>query len=600
MRQTSPHTFHIPVMGLAYTIDTPIKVAKFGISSVVSIIEDHLVERMRAIICKEENFPYTPIPVEDLDHRAKRITAYLNLLQDIVDKQIAEIKLENFDTDKNINTYFEMLPENSALRLKYLKMKAEKNGSQNELKQELRNSIVAGSVDVNIMTKLDRTNYTKSGEELPPEYCDAVAALRGYASSRLYSSIIFSAGLNPRLFSFCEKYLDFYPDKNGEITKKIILKVSDFRSALIQGKYLAKKGLWVSEFRVESGINCGGHTFISNGIVLGPILEEFKAKRTELIEELHKECSAVLAATGKNPLPKNPELKISAQGGIGTADENNFLLDFYDLDATGWGSPFLLVPEVTNVDEITLQKIVHAKKEDYFLSNASPLGVPFSNFKQSTAEDQRKMRIDKNRPGSPCYKKFLSSNTEFSDKPICTASREYQHLKIIDLKKQIFDQEQLEHEIKKVADKDCLCEGLGAPGILKHNEIPAHNIIAVTICPGPNLAYFSDVFSLKQMVDHIYGRMNALNNLNRKNLFVNELQLYVDYIKNEIEDKFATFNTKKANHINSFKQNLLKGVEYYEDLVPKLKHYNLKENFLEHLNDIKKSIAQIPAIQVTC
>ena len=39
------HTFHIPVMGLGYTIDTPLKVAHMGISSVVSIIEDELVER---------------------------------------------------------------------------------------------------------------------------------------------------------------------------------------------------------------------------------------------------------------------------------------------------------------------------------------------------------------------------------------------------------------------------------------------------------------------------------------------------------------------------------------------------------------------------
>lgn len=36
----SPHTFHIPVMGLAYTIDSPIRVAHYGISSVISIADD--------------------------------------------------------------------------------------------------------------------------------------------------------------------------------------------------------------------------------------------------------------------------------------------------------------------------------------------------------------------------------------------------------------------------------------------------------------------------------------------------------------------------------------------------------------------------------
>ena len=39
----SPHTFHIPVMGLAYTIDSPIRVAHYGISSVISIADDELI-----------------------------------------------------------------------------------------------------------------------------------------------------------------------------------------------------------------------------------------------------------------------------------------------------------------------------------------------------------------------------------------------------------------------------------------------------------------------------------------------------------------------------------------------------------------------------
>ena len=41
------HTFHIPVMGTAFTIDTPLRIAKYGISSVVSIGDDELCEVMR-------------------------------------------------------------------------------------------------------------------------------------------------------------------------------------------------------------------------------------------------------------------------------------------------------------------------------------------------------------------------------------------------------------------------------------------------------------------------------------------------------------------------------------------------------------------------
>ena len=46
------HTFHIPVMGLAYTIDSPIRVAQYGISSVISIIDDEVIEKMHAFIVK--------------------------------------------------------------------------------------------------------------------------------------------------------------------------------------------------------------------------------------------------------------------------------------------------------------------------------------------------------------------------------------------------------------------------------------------------------------------------------------------------------------------------------------------------------------------
>lgn len=47
MQSIKNHTFHIPVMGLAFTIDSPIKVARFGIDSVMSIVEYNLLEMAR-------------------------------------------------------------------------------------------------------------------------------------------------------------------------------------------------------------------------------------------------------------------------------------------------------------------------------------------------------------------------------------------------------------------------------------------------------------------------------------------------------------------------------------------------------------------------
>lgn len=431
-----------------------------------------------------------------------------------------------------------------------------------ELQALLKRSVLSGNIDVNIMTKVDKINFDNEGNELPREYSDALSALRGFANSKVNGSVVFSAGMNPALFSYAEQFADFFPDANGKIKKGIILKVSDYRSALIQGRFLAKKGLWVSEFRIESGLNCGGHAFATDGLLIGPILEEFKTNRDSLTQTLWISCQQILQEKGMPEMPVGLKPKITYQGGIGNARENQFLMEYYELDGTGWGSPFLLVPEATSVDEDTLQRLINARKSDFYLSHASPLGVPFNNLRTSSGEDQRKSRIAKNRPGSPCYKKFLTFSTEFSTKPICTASREYQNLKI----KKFEAGETSKQELDEVLEKDCLCEGLSAPAILNAGGTPKRNLNAVTICPGPNLAYFKGIFSLKEMVDHIYGKFNLNLDPERPHVFIKELQLYVQHLKVEIEKTIPEKTAKYESYIEKFKKNLQDGIQYYQEL----------------------------------
>ncbi|MCF8244130.1 MAG: hypothetical protein K9J37_03880 [Saprospiraceae bacterium] len=572
MRNALLHKFHIPVMGIGFTIDTPIKVARFGISSVISIVEDELIERMRKFHSQQADIEYVPIKTGEEDYRAKRITAYLNLIHDVVQRQTEQLRRFPFEQGTEIVKYFELLPDDSPAKKIFTAMIELEDGRAKVLLQkQLRTMIAAGSIDVNIMSKLDKVNYEKNGEPLPTEYSDGHAALRGFAMSKLNASVIFSAGFNPRLYAYIETFSDFLPDINGKIKKKIILKVSDYRSAITQGKLLAKKGLWVSEYRIESGLNCGGHAFATDGLLLGPILEEFKNNRPSLLSELLTICNNALAAKGLETFTAPPEIRVSVQGGIGTANENSFLLEHYQTDSTGWGSPFLLVPEATEVDEKTLQQLATAKKEDYYLSNASPLGIPFNNFKKSTSEEQRKARIAKGRPGSPCYKKFLSSNTEFTEIPICTASRQYQELKIKQLEGKNLPTDLYEKEYNNIIDKDCLCEGLGASALLKEGLEPSHKLTAVAICPGPNLAYFSGIFSLKQMVDHIYGRINLLNSVPRSNMFVNELNLYLEYLKNESGKYMDNITTQQSRYLRTFQTNLMAGIEYYRKLATDIK-----------------------------
>ena len=341
MSYSSPHSFHIPVMGLAYTIDTPIKVARFGISSVISIIEDRLVEMMRKHYYPAINQDYHPISTHAEDYRAKRITDYLNLVNTIVKGQVEKLRNSAFETGSEIVKYFEMLPDESPVKRLYLQMlKTPDQLEKKKIETQLRSDIKPGSIDVNIMTKTDRDNYNKNNEAIP-DGSDAVAALRGYANCNLSnSSVVFSAGLNPRLYNYLGSCKAFEVNEDGAFSKKVVVKVSDFRSALIQGKYLAKKGIWVSEFRIESGLNCGGHAFATDGYLLGPILEEFKVKRQELVESLFEIYRKAIEQKSRKKFLYPPELLITVQGGIGTNEEDEFLRRHYTIKSTGWGTPF--------------------------------------------------------------------------------------------------------------------------------------------------------------------------------------------------------------------------------------------------------------------
>lgn len=568
MNQRTAHTFHIPVMGLSYTIDSPIKVARFGISSVVSIMEDHLIETMREYYCRHTGRHFEHITTKEPDYRAKRITAYLNLMNTIVEEQMQKMRAEAFVEGNEIVQYFEMLPEDSSLKKSYQNMISCTDEEERlAIQNHLRTQLVAGSILVNIMTKVDGDKWDKNGDIIP-NGSDAVTALRGYINSNLNNSaIVFSAGMNPRLYTYLEQVDAFDPDENLQFRKKIVIKVSDYRSALIQGKFLAKKGIWVSEFRIESGLNCGGHAFASDGFLLGPILEEFKSKRQELIEgifELYK--TAINQKLGRE-LNQIPAVDITVQGGIGTFEEDTFLRTHYGVASTGWGTPFLLVPEATTVDEHTLNLLSQAKEQDLVLSNSSPLGVRFHYLRGTTADIEKQTRIVKGKPGSPCPEKLLSFNTEFTKEPICTASSKYQKLKLKQLKTMDRSEAESEKQQTEVLEKECLCIGLSNSAALAHGVIFLEKYKAVNICPGPNIVNFSKVVSLKTMIDHIYGRTNLVNNPKRPHMFIAEMKLYINYLKEQLISKFSELEDRKTrNYFRSFISNLADAIVYYQNL----------------------------------
>lgn len=537
-------------MGTGFTIDTPLKVARFGISSVVSLVDDVLIEQMRKRISQLHGEPFEPIENRDEDSRARRITSYLDLLDRLVKQQVARLRESVFTPESELTRYYEMLPS-SPLRAVYERMQATVDGeAKASLQDHLRRLVVPGSIDVNIMTKLDADVY-KGGQKLSPLLATAMSALRGFAQSGLSSSVVLSAGLNRRLFRYFSDFDDFFPDDVGRLRKRITLKVSDFRSAVVQGTLLARQGVWVSEYRVESGLNCGGHAFGGKGKLLGPILAEFQREKERLSEGLREVLDAALTALGR-PTENDPQPpRITVQGGIGTPQEDAMLRRNYQVDGTGWATPFLLVPEVTNLDPIHRQRLIAAGPNDVHLSDRSPLGVPFWSLKTSASEAARLDRIAQGNPGSACPKGFLVSNTEFTPVPICTASRAYQRRKLNELEAADMPEAERNAAWEAVVAKACICHDLGGSATLPHG-IDAAAVTAV--CCGPNIVNFSREYTLAEMLDHIYGRKPLSMPADRPHMFLRELALHLERLRDDPAGNDAAADAR---------DNLNAGIQYY-------------------------------------
>jgi hypothetical protein len=87
----------------------------------------------------------------------------------------------------------------------------------------------------------------------------------------------------------------------------------------------------------------------------------------------------------------------------------------------------------------------------------------------------------------------------------------------------------------------------------------------VNICPGPNIAWFNREVSLQTMVGHIYGKTNIITDVQRPHMFIAELNLYINYFKEELDNYDAT-GARKEKYFQEFYQNLVNGISYYREL----------------------------------
>src|SRR5690606_39856758 len=105
----------------------------------------------------------------------------------------------------------------------------------------------------------------------------------------------------------------------------------------------------------------GGHAFYSDGRLLPTILDEFKSKKSELTAQLKPMVKSFYEKMGwEYPESAMSEVpRITVQGGIGIHGEQQRLFEEFEVDGTGWGSPFLVVPQATCVDDPTMQLLIN-------------------------------------------------------------------------------------------------------------------------------------------------------------------------------------------------------------------------------------------------
>ena len=196
-------------------------------------------------------------------------------------------------------------------------------------------------------------------------------------------------------------------------------------------------------------------------------------------------------------------------------------------------------------------------------------------MRNSSKDVEKFQKIEEGKPGSPCPRKFLALSDEYGTQGVCTASRLFQKNKIEE--KGISDQ---------ITDKTCLCMGLAATAVINYG-IETRESKGVSICPGPNMAYFSQELSLQDMSHHIYNGDEGIVRADRPHMFVNELGMYLKYLSEKIEEHKENWGRKSGRYLNGFTANMNEGISYYQEMFSSIgdTFNSVKESAINSLND---------------
>ena len=90
------------------------------------------------------------------------------------------------------------------------------------------------------------------------------------------------------------------------------------------------------------------------------------------------------------------------------------------------------------------------------------------------------------------------------------------------------------------------------------------------------------------MTDHIYGRTNILGNNERPHMFIKELSLNLNFLKEQASAlESAQDATQQRKGISDFGKQLLTGIEYYRSVSG---YINACDQFNQHLDQLESEI----------
>ena len=176
-------------------------------------------------------------------------------------------------------------------------------------------------------------------------------------------------------------------------------------------------------------------------------------------------------------------------------------------------------------------------------------------------------------------------------------SRKYQKLKISELQEKNLGADEYQQEYDKIVDKACICVGLGTAALRVNDLDTKVEKPGVSVCPGPNMAYFSREMTLKEMIDHIYGKINVITRKDRPHMCIKELSIYVDYLKNKVDETATPWSEKQHEYFATFTENLEKGIDYYKELFSTVKS-SFQEKKAKLISDLEKFEAQLKSLPV--